>query len=82
MPKLGVRAYLAALPAVIKERHKSEQYQSYIADCLQSISRNVAPIGRGEYIAKRWVDVSDPKPEETRTPEEIIAYMKQKIASA
>lgn len=81
MPKLGVRAHLAALPAVIKERHKSEQYKSYVADCLQNISRNVAPIGRGDYVAKRWADISAPKPAETRTPQEIIAHMKQKIAS-
>nr|DAR05335.1 MAG TPA: hypothetical protein [Caudoviricetes sp.] len=73
---------LAALPAVISEQRRREKYRSYLADCLQSISRNVAPIGRGEYIAKRWADISDPKPEETRTPEEIIAHMKQKIASA
>lgn len=81
MPKLGVRAHLVALPAVIKERHKSEQYQSYVADCLQNISRNIAPFGRGDYIAKRWADISGSKPAETRTPQEIIAHMKQKIAS-
>nr|DAT64530.1 MAG TPA: hypothetical protein [Caudoviricetes sp.] len=79
---MGARAILAALPTVIKERHRAELYQSYVADCLQSISRNIAPIGRGDYIAKRWADISDPKPEETRTPEEIITQMKNKIASA
>lgn len=78
---MGVRAMLTALPTVIKERHRAELYRSYVADCLQSISRNVAPIGRGDYIAKRWADISDPKPSETRTPQEIIAHMKQKIAS-
>ena len=79
---MGARAILAALPTVIKEQHRAELYQSYVADCLQSISRNIAPIGRGDYIAKRWADISDPKPEETRTPEEIITQMKNKIASA
>lgn len=72
---------LDVLPVVIKERQRAELYQAYVADCLQNISRNVAPIGRGEYIGKRWADVSDPKPEENRAPEEIITHMKNKIAS-
>ena len=29
----------------------------------------------------RYLDVENPKPEEIRTPEEIVAHMKQKIAS-
>ena len=45
------------------------------------ISQNVALVGRGEYIAKRWNDISIHKPEKTRNPEEIIAHMKKKIAS-
>lgn len=80
MPELGARAMLAALPAVIKERHKTEMYQSYVADCLQNISRNIAPIGRGEYIAKRWEEIANSKPKETRTPEQIVTLMKGKIS--
>jgi hypothetical protein len=80
MPELGARAMLAALPAVIKERRKAEMYQSYVADCLQSISQNVAPIGRGEYIAKRWEEIANSKPKETRTPEQIVTLMKGKIS--
>lgn len=29
----------------------------------------------------RYLDTEDPKTEEIRTPEEIVAHMKQKIAS-
>lgn len=70
---MGVRSILAALPALIKERHKAELYQSYVADCLQNISRNIAPIGRGEYISKRWRDIYDPTPKDTRSGAEIAA---------
>lgn len=70
---------MAVLSAVLRDRHKFEQYQSYIADCLQSISHNVAPVGHGEYVAKRWAEIRNPKPEEVRTPGQIIEHMKEKI---
>jgi len=35
----------------------------------------------GSYMKTRYLDTEDPKPEEIRTPEEIVAHMKQKIAS-
>ena len=81
MPAMRTRAKITALYSVIRERNREERYRSYIADCLQNISQNVALVGRGEYIAKRWNDISIHKPEKTRNPEEIIAHMKKKIAS-
>lgn len=51
----------------------------YITDALRVISESTAAIGRGKYMQKRFADIIDPKPEETRTPEEVMEYMKNKL---
>lgn len=33
----------------------------------------------GQYVHKRFADIINPPPEETRTPEEVINLMKDKI---
>lgn len=55
-------------------------YRVYVTDCLRLIGENVAPLNRGAYIQTRFSDLMNPKPEETRTPEQIIDHMKDKIA--
>lgn len=66
--------------AEIKKENELEVYRVYITDCLRLIAKNVAPIAHGEYIGKRYAEIIHPKPEETRTAEEIIDSIKQKLA--
>ena len=58
-----------------------EAYQVYIADALRVITENTAHIGGGMYLKQRWAEMLNPKPPETRTPEEIKEHMKNRLAS-
>lgn len=60
-----------------------------MTETLQAIAENTAvPAASftdgkaGKAVPCRWSDWDKPAPpEETRTPEEVIAYMKEKLAS-
>ena len=53
-----------------------------MTDALKIIGENTAKYAGGSYMKIRYLDIEEPRPKETRTSEEIIAHMKQKIASA
>nr|DAM03227.1 MAG TPA: hypothetical protein [Caudoviricetes sp.] len=78
---MGARAILASLPALINQAAKEQAYRVYVTDALKIIGENTAKYAGGSYIKVRYLDIESPKPEETRTPKEVIAHMKQKIAS-
>lgn len=50
-----------------------------MTDTLRLIGENTAKYGGGSYLKKRWFDIINPKPEETRTADEIIEHMKKKL---
>lgn len=80
---------MAVLPAVINRDIESWTFRVYITDTLQAIAENTAvPAAsftegkHGKAMTRRWADRNKPEPTpETRTPEEVIAYMKEKLAS-
>lgn len=51
-----------------------------MTDALKILAENTAKYSGGSYMKSRYYDLIHPKPEETRTPEEIIGNMKEKIA--
>lgn len=51
-----------------------------MTDVLKILAENTARYASGSYMKSRYYDLIHPKPEETRTPEEIIGNMKDKIA--
>ncbi len=51
----------------------------YLTDTLRIIGENTAKYAGGSYIKKRYADIIIPHKEETRTGEEIINYMKNKL---
>lgn len=51
----------------------------YVTDALRIIGENIAKFGGGSYVKIRWIDLIHPKPEETRTANEIIEHMKKKL---
>lgn len=69
---MGVSAVLAALPSLIMQEHKRFSLAVYITDCLQAITENTAAQG-GKVMQKRWKDVVDPAPVETRSGEDMAA---------
>ena len=69
----------------VMARYEKEQrelaYRFYITDALRSISENTAKFGGGGYIKARYADLINPKPEDNRTQEEIIAKIREGLRS-
>lgn len=72
---------VSALPVMLKKQSFDKAYRVYVTDALKMIGENTARYAGGGYLKVRFADLIDPKPAETRTPEQIIEHMKQKIAS-
>lgn len=43
------------------------------------ITENTANFARGSYIKKRFADILNPPPEDTRTGEEVIQHIMKKL---
>lgn len=57
-----------------KEMHE-RAYKIYVTDALQLLTKKFG----GEYLKNRFADVIEPRIEETRTAEEVIADIRDKI---
>ena len=62
-PCMGARGYVSALPTLISERNKIAIFRVYVTDALRIIGS----------LDRRYADIIDEKPKETRTAEEIAA---------
>lgn len=58
---------------------KENMFKSYIADALKIISENTGKFFGGGYINIRYADLIDSKPKETKTADEIINNIKDKL---
>lgn len=76
---MGAKALLSALPILLKKQMQEKAYRIYVTDALKAITENTAKYAGGSYIKARYLDMEDQKPEEIRTPDEIISKMKMKI---
>lgn len=80
MPRLTARAYIAALPAVLKQRMREEVYRVYVADALRILGENTARmLAGGTYLKARYTEIIDPRPADPRTGEEIVDGIKSKL---
>lgn len=76
--------FLRYVAAHINQQERETAYRIYVTDCLRIISQSAAESakmagGEGKYITARFADFLHPKPEETRTGEEIIADLRRKL---
>lgn len=53
-------------------------FRVYVTDSLKAIADNTARLAGGSVIEKRYLDIIDPKPPDTRTAAEILAEVVQK----
>lgn len=51
----------------------------YYADVLRALTQTVAAIGGGDFAVTPLSDLLYPKPEDTRTAEEVIAHIRSKL---
>lgn len=50
-----------------------------MSEAVKNINESVANAYTGKYMTKSYVDLLKPEPEETRTADEIIQHMKDKL---
>lgn len=82
---MSARAIISSLPSVMLNQSHEMAYKFYVTNALQLICSNTAYSARqdggdGRYIKNSYSEIINPKPEETRTGQEIIDMMKNKIA--
>ena len=72
LPRVRARAYLSILPMELKKQCEREILRRYITDGIQMITQNTA--GRERlYLSIGYGDIINPKPEESRSAEDIVA---------
>lgn len=76
---LSARSCIAALPAILKRDEHAEAYRVYVTDALKIICENTARYAGGSCIEMRYIDLINPKPEDTRTGDDVIEHMKLKL---
>ena len=70
---------MASLPYKIKADSQNELWRNYMARCMRMATENIAIITQGKYMQVEFEDLINPKPEEKRSADDIIAEMKNKI---
>jgi hypothetical protein len=73
IPRLGVLGYLAALPALLKERRINDKWRAYVGECLRTVTENTAKYFGGTYMTTKWADIVDPNTKDTRNGAKIAA---------
>lgn len=52
-------------------------YRAYLTDAAKFLTENTSRFAGGHYLPKRYLDITTPQKEETRTGEDIKAHMKR-----
>lgn len=61
------------------KEQKKKLHDVYVTDVLRLISENTAKTVGGSYMKVRYLDLIDPKKEETRTANEVIDNIRNKL---
>lgn len=61
------------------KEQKDAAWRLYVAETLRCISESSAKYAGGPYMPVKWADILNPPQEETRTPEEVVEYMKNRL---
>lgn len=59
--------------ARLNERAKTEAYRIYVTNALRVVTENTARFASGNYIKARYEDMIEPKKQDNRTGDEIVA---------
>lgn len=74
---MRVRAYLSALPALLKKQVEQELYRVYVTDALKIVCENTERFAGGYHLSSRYLSMINPTREDNRTEAEIIAHVKK-----
>lgn len=64
------------MQANYRKRREERIYRFYVTSTLKNMNKSVANTFTGKYMQVDYLDLIDPKPEETRTGEEIRQHIK------
>lgn len=64
---------------VEEERAKDRAYRLYVADTMYFINGSISNFLGGQMMRNRLGELLKPQKEETRTPEEIISHISDKL---
>ena len=66
--------------SLFQKKQNEKQYRAYITDALMAITETLADRYGGRKMTMRWMEmIQPPKPEDTRTGEEIKASIVGKL---
>ena len=65
--------------AKARQESKNRAYRIYVTDGIKIITENTARYFGGRHFEARFIDVIEPPPEETRTSDEIVENIREKI---
>ena len=76
---MGIGYVIEHYIAYFKKEQHEKAYKFYVTDALRLITENTAKANGGRYLQARYVEYVEPIKEETRTAEEVITSLKEKM---
>ncbi len=76
---MGIGYVIDHYISYFNKEQKEKAYKVYISDVLRIISENTAKYSGGSYVKVRYSELIDPPKKETRTSEEIIENIRNKL---
>ena len=70
---MRIKPFLRYCVARLNEREKTEAYRIYVTDALRVVAENTARFASGNYIKARYADMIEPKKQDNRTGDEMVA---------
>lgn len=72
-PKISAGGLIRLLPILVKRQQEESAFRIYTAECLRTMTENTAKFVGGSFVQAKYSDLIDPKPQDSRTCEEITA---------
>lgn len=76
---VGIGYVIEHYIAFFQKEQQEKAYRVYVTDALRIVTENTAKQGGGTYLTTRYADLIEPRKEETRTANEIIVDLKEKL---
>ena len=76
---MGIGYVIEHYIAFFRKEQQEKAYKCYVTDALRLITENTAKANGGRYLQARYIEYIEPIKEETRTEEEVITSLKEKL---
>lgn len=76
---VGIGYVIEHYIAYFQKEQREKVFKIYVSDALRILTENTAKQVGGSYLTARYADLIGPKKEETRTANEIIVDLKEKL---